>query len=53
MPQIPVPTASRYEIVYSSSITIRNDAPKPSHQPRVVGRVSTMALIFAVTEPTV
>src|SRR2546423_942539 len=36
-----------------SSISSRNETPKPTHQPRGVLRLSVMALIWSVIEPKV
>ncbi len=49
MPQMPMPTASRYAIDIIRTLTSANAIAKPNHQPSDVLRVSTIALILSVT----
>ncbi len=51
MPQMPTPTSSRYATATRNTNTKTWLNPKTPSQPRPVGRVSTRALIFSVTEP--
>ena len=52
MPQMPTPMTQQVgDDVQQDHDQQRTPTPKPSHQPRGVGRVSTIALILSVTEP--
>ncbi len=51
MPQMPTPLNSNMPMVFRSTITRMNASPKPTSHFRLVGRVSTMALILSVTLP--
>ena len=53
LPQMPMPVAIRYVTHSISTLTKNSEMPNPIHQPRVVPRVSTIALILSVTDANV